>query len=120
MHTSQQVAQQLREKIGTCGVCDARTVLHYDGRFDTYVCDVCDAMLMIRDDEFRRAHPEHEDVIRAIWHERGDPENARSIGLRYYDIGYWDEQDDNDRNDLLAFDSGDESGDPGFWSNRAT
>src|SRR5579859_1211403 len=80
---------------GVCVVCDTRTRIHYDARFDAEVCDVCDAMLTIRDDEFRRAHPEHDQVIRSIWRERGNPANARAIGLRYYDVGYWDEQDDD-------------------------
>jgi hypothetical protein len=84
------------ERLGVCVVCDTKGAIHYDARFDAEVCDVCDAMLTIRDDEFRRAHPEHDAMIRAIWRERGRRENARAIGLWYYETGYWDEQEQLD------------------------
>lgn len=103
---------QPAEHLGTCGVCGRRAEIHYDARFDAEVCDVCDGLLTIRDDEFRRAHPEYDASIQTIWRDRRDPTNARSIGLIYYDMGYWREQDEQDAemDDALRTTEG---GDPG-------
>lgn len=84
------------EHLGVCGVCGRRAEVRYDARFDAEVCDVCDGLLTIRDDEFRRAHPEHDASIQAIWRDRRDPANARAIGLAYYELGYWREQEEQD------------------------
>lgn len=95
------------DRHGRCVVCEARAVIHYDARFDAEVCDVCDAMLTIRDEEFRRAYPAHDAAIRAIWRERGDPSRAREIGLRYYEMGYWDDR--HELNGISGPADGDES-----------
>ena len=95
MATSSTPAQPA-EHLGTCGVCGRRAEVRYDARFDAEVCDVCDGLLTIRDDEFRRSHPEYDASIQAIWRDRRAPENARSIGLTYYELGYWREQEDQD------------------------
>mgnify|MGYP001214897477 CR=1 FL=1 len=95
---SRQRATKLpQERQGVCDVCGRHTVILYDGRFDAEVCQVCDGLLTIRDDEFRRTHPEHDSTIRTIWRDRFDPANARTIGLLYYDMGYWAEQEADDR-----------------------
>lgn len=49
-------------------------------------------MLTIKDDVFRRLHPEYEDAIRQIWRYQNDPDRARDVGRLYTEIGYFDEQ----------------------------
>ncbi len=73
-----------------CVVCGAPGAFPFDGRFDGTSCDACHAMLTVRDDIFRRLHPEHEDVIRAIWHDMTDPAKVLDIGRRYVQIGYFE------------------------------
>lgn len=82
-----------------CVVCDTPGDFPYDARFDGAACDVCHAMLTIRDDVFRREHPEHEEAIRAIWRDLHDPSRAREIGRLYATIGYFDEQEESDELD---------------------
>lgn len=50
-------------------------------------------MLTIRDDVFRRLHPEHEETIRTIWRDLHDPDRARAVGHLYSEIGYFDDQE---------------------------
>ena len=73
-----------------CVVCHAPGEFPYDARFDGPACDACHAMLTIRDDVFRRLHPEHEEAIRAIWRDQHDPANVLAIGRRYAEIGYFE------------------------------
>lgn len=79
-----------------CVVCDIAGDFPYDARFDGAACDACHAMLTIRDDLFRRDHPEHEAAIRQIWRDQHDPSRARAVGRLYAEIGYFDEQDIGD------------------------
>lgn len=82
-----------------CVVCDAPGDFPYDARFDGAACDVCHAMLTIRDDVFRRLHPEHEAAIREIWRDLRDPARARDVGRLYTEIGFFDEQEANGEQD---------------------
>jgi hypothetical protein len=75
-----------------CVVCDTLGDFPYDARFDGAACDACHAMLTIKDDVFRRLHPEHEDAIRQIWRDQNDPSRAREVGRLYAEIGYFEEQ----------------------------
>jgi len=76
-----------------CVVCDTPGDFPYDARFDGTACDACHAMLTIRDDVFRRAHPEHEGAIREIWRDLANPARAREVGRLYVEIAYFDEQE---------------------------
>lgn len=76
-----------------CVVCDTPGDFPYDARFDGAACDACHAMLTIRDDVFRRQHPEHEAAIRTIWRDQHNPDRAREVGRLYTEVGYFDEQD---------------------------
>ena len=51
-------------------------------------------MLTIRDDVFRRAHPEYESAIREIWRDLHDPARAGEVGRLYVEIGYFDEPEE--------------------------
>ena len=73
-----------------CVVCEAPGDFPYDARFDGPACDGCHAMLTIRDDIFRRMHPEHEEMIQAIWRDLRDPARAPDVGRRYAEIGYFE------------------------------
>lgn len=79
-----------------CVVCHAPGEFPYDARFDGPSCDACHAMLTIRDDVFRRLHPEHDEAIRAIWRDQHDPANVLVIGRRYTEIGYWEAMEEAD------------------------
>jgi hypothetical protein len=83
-----------------CVVCDTPGDFPYDARFDGAACDVCHAMLTIRDDVFRRLHPEHEEAIRAIWRDLHDPDRARAVGSLYSQIGYFDDQEQDSNAEL--------------------
>ena len=74
-----------------CVVCGTPGEFPYDARFDGPACDGCHAMLTIKDDVFRRLHPEYDAEIRAIWRDLRDPAKAREVGRRYAAIGYFDE-----------------------------
>jgi hypothetical protein len=78
-----------------CVVCDTPGDFPYDARFDGAACDVCHAMLTIRDDVFRRLHPEHEAAIQEIWRDLKDPAHARDVGRLYTEIGFFDEQEES-------------------------
>ena len=78
-----------------CVVCDTPGDFPYDARFDGAACDACHAMLTIRDDVFRREHPEHEAAIRNIWRDLHNPERAREVGQLYNEIGYFDELEES-------------------------
>jgi hypothetical protein len=56
-------------------------------------------MLTIRDDVFRREHPEHEAAIREIWRDLHNPARARDVGRRYAEIGYFDDAEERDELD---------------------
>ncbi|MCL4509276.1 MAG: hypothetical protein M1296_07100 [Chloroflexi bacterium] len=79
-----------------CCVCDAEGEFPYDARFDGPACDACHALLTIRDDVFRRLHPEYDAVIRSIWHDLRDPAQARDVGRRYARMGYWDDEEEDE------------------------
>jgi hypothetical protein len=82
-----------RRSPNRCVVCDTPGDFPYDARFDGAACDSCHAMLTIRDDVFRRLHPEHEEAIREIWRDLPNPARARDVGRLYSEIGYFDEQE---------------------------
>lgn len=80
-----------RRSPNRCVVCDTPGDFPYDARFDGAACDACHAMLTIRDDIFRRLHPEHDAAIQANWRDLRDPARARQVGRRYAEMGYFDE-----------------------------
>jgi hypothetical protein len=80
-----------------CCACGVEGNFPYDGRFDGPTCDGCHAILTIRDDIFRRQHPEHDETIRSIWRDLKDPSLSRTIGRRYAQIHYWEFWDELDK-----------------------
>ncbi len=81
-----------RRVVNRCVVCAAPGDFPYDARFDGPACDGCHALLTIKDDIFRRQHPEFDAEIRAIWRDLHDPAKVRDVGRRYAEMGYFDEE----------------------------